>query len=65
MLVPNEVIVDVGVHQVARVHGILVCGSWHVPHNGRAVDGSSYVRVHACHGHLLVLHSDGSVGRAQ
>jgi len=61
VVVSQEVVVDVRVQLLARVHLPLLllrllAGDVHVGHDGRAVDGAA-VRVHG-HLHLLVLHRD-------
>jgi hypothetical protein len=60
VVVSQEVVVDVRVELLARVHLLLLllllAGDVHVGHDGRAVDGAA-VRVHG-HLHLLVLHRD-------
>lgn len=60
VVVSQEVVVDVRVELLARVHLLLLllllAGDVHVGHDGRAVNGAA-VRVHG-HLHLLVLHRD-------
>jgi hypothetical protein len=65
MLVAQEVVVDVRVELLARVHGLALVGVWHVAHDGGAVNGPS-VGAHGRHlRHLGGLHRDaGRVRRA-